>query len=163
MTKEKQAIGRAKTVLVYGQGDREKAMVSAIVVRTKPLTDGEARLHFTGNVDFSNPVKDHIQETILPVVDRVIDGMELLPKKFLISAVNLGVASSLDLGMHISGFSADISIFLGMLSAGLQIPLTDDIVTTGHIASVAGDISAVKAIPAKIEAVKAEGSVTRFI
>ncbi len=92
MTKEKQAIGRAKTVLVFGQGDRQKAMISAIVVRTKPLTDGEARLHFAGNVDFSNPVKDHIHETILPIVERVIDSMKLLPKKFMISA---GTSSSI--------------------------------------------------------------------
>jgi hypothetical protein len=50
-----------------------------------------------------------------------------------------------------------------MLSAAWNIPITDDIVTTGHISSSDGDISAVKAIPAKITASLNDKSIDCFI
>ena len=160
---EKQMIGRAKTVLVFGQGNRQKAVISAIVVRMVGQINSDGRLRFTGNVIFSSSVKDHIKETILPIIDNITNGLGLSPKNFEISAVNLGAASSLDIGMNISGFSADVPVFLGMLSASLQIPLPDDLVATGHVASVEGDISAVRAIPAKVEAVETDKTIRRFI
>lgn len=163
MTIEKQTIGRAKTVLVFGQGDRQKAVISAIVVRRVGQINSDGRLRFAGNVKFSSSVSDHVKETILPIVDNIINGLSLSPKNFEISAVNLGVASSLDVGMNISGFSSDVPMFIGMLSAGLQIPVPNDLVATGHIASVEGDISAVRAIPAKVEAVKADNTISCFM
>jgi hypothetical protein len=53
-------------------------------------------------------------------------------------------------------------VALAMLSAALQMPLRDDFVATGHIASTAGDICAVKGLPAKLEAVIADKSIKRF-
>lgn len=160
---EKRTTGRAKISLVFGQGDRQKAVISEIVVRTIKITNDDVRLHFGGNVGLSGSIKNHIGETILPIINNITNSLGLSPKNFEISAVNLGAASSLDIGMNISGFSADVPMFLGMLSAGLQIPLAEDFLATGHIASVEGDISAVKAIPAKVEAVKADKSIRRFI
>ena len=160
---EKRTTGRAKTSLVFGQGDRQKAVISEIVVRAIKITNDDARLHFGGNVELSGSIKNHIGETILPIINNITNSLGLSPKNFEISAVNLGAASSLDIGMNISGFSADVPMFLGMLSAGLQIPLAEDFLATGHIASVEGDISAVKAIPAKVEAVKADKTIRRFI
>jgi predicted ATP-dependent protease len=39
-------------------------------------------------------------------------------------------------GVQVSGFSADVPMFLAMLSARLQMPVRQDVVSTGHIASL---------------------------
>ena len=157
-----QTMGRAKTVLVFGQGEQAKAVLSAIVVCTLDET-GTDRLSFTGPVGFADSVRDHIAEIILPIVDRILTCLQLSPKNFEISAVNLGAASARDVGANISGFSTDVPILLALLSAGLQIPVPEDIVATGHIASVGGDIRSVKSIPAKLDAAKGDRTVRRFI
>jgi len=99
----------------------------------------------------------------LPIVDEILDELQVPPKVFEVSAVNVGAASCRNLGVAISGSSADAPVLLAMLSAGLRMPLSDDFVATGHIASRQGDISAVKAIPAKVKAAMADTSVKRFI
>ena len=157
-----QTMGRAKTVLVFGQGDEAKAVLSAIVVRILDKI-GKDRLSFTGPVGFADSVRDHIAEILMPIVDRILTCLQLPPKSFEISAVNLGAASARDLGANISGYSADAAILLALLSAGLQIPVPEDIVATGHIASVSGDIRSVKSIPAKLDAARSDRTIRRFI
>ena len=162
MTSEAQTIGRAKTVLVFGRSSNQKGVISAVVARRTNLP-GKRRLQFSGTVKFSKSVMNHTRRTILPIIDRILAELELERKDFEISAVNIGVASSLDVGVNISGFSADTAVFLAMLSEALQMPLPDDFVSTGHIASVEGDISAVKAIPSKVEAARTDSGIRRFI
>jgi len=77
--------------------------------------------------------------------------------------MNLGAASAMDVSINVSGMSADVPLFVAMLSEALQVPVGNDLVATGHIASVEGDISAVKGIPAKVEAAGKDASVKRFI
>lgn len=162
MALEGQTIGRAKTVLVFGSAGPRKGVISAIVARRVDLP-GKQRLHFGGTVKFSRSVMSHIRQTVLPIIDNVVSGLGLEQKDFEISAVNLGAASSLDVGINISGFSADTSVFLAMLSEGLQMPLRDDSVSTGHIASCEGDISAVNAIPEKLQCAGADNSIRLFV
>jgi hypothetical protein len=154
--------GRAKMVLVTDRGDGQKAVVSAIVVR-RIEGAGKRRLRFGGTVKFSESIKRHIRRTLLPIVDNIAGQLGLPPKCFEIAGVNLGAASSLDVGISISGLSADLPAFIAMLSQAVQIPLRDDFVATGHIASPHGDITAVKGIPAKLEAATNDGSINRFI
>ena len=45
--------------------------------------------------------------------------------------VNLGAASTANVGLSISGFSTDVPILLALLSAALRIPLPQDVVTSG--------------------------------
>jgi len=160
MTANTQVIGRAKTALVF-QDDSQRAVISVIIVRRREPS--RRRLCFLGTVEFSKSVKNHIKKVILPIIDRILRKLELPKKNFEISAVNLGAASALDIGVNVSGFSADVPVFVAMLSAALQMPVINDFVATGHIASVEGDISAVKGIPAKVEAAKNDGSIKRFI
>jgi len=155
-----QAIGRAKTVLVF---DSEKAVISQIVARKmEQQADGE-RLHLRGGVKFSDSVTEHIENMILPIIDSITDTLDLTRKNFEISAANLGAASVLDVSITVSGLSADVPIFIAMLSEALQISVSNDFVATGHIASVEGEISAVKGIPAKVEAAMNDGSIECFI
>lgn len=160
MDRRPQVIGRAKMALVSGDG---KAVISEIVVRRIKQQAGSERLHFVGRVKFSEPVRKHMKNIILPIIDRIIDHLKLVQMNFEISAVNLGVASAMDVGIDISGMSADVSVFIAMLSQALQIPVSSEFIATGHIASVNGDISAVEGIPAKAEAAQNDSSVKYFI
>ena len=163
MVKGEKKIGKAKTVLIFNQGNRQTGVISSVVVRIIRPTKVGKRLRFTGPTTVSDKVKRHIEETVMVIVDRTLESLQLPRQNYEISFTNLSAASANDIGLNISGFSADLPILLAMLSAALQLPIPDDIVTTGHIASVAGDITAVKSIPAKIEAAVADVSVRLFI
>ncbi len=162
ITATTKTIGRAQTVLVFTQGQSQKAVLSAIVVRVIDRKD-QSRLHFTGPVEFSDSVREHIETVILSIIDRILSALKIPVANFEISAVNLSAASAQDIGTKISGFSADVPMLMAMLSAALQLPIPDNVIATGHIASVNGDIRMVKALPAKVEAIKADNSIRLFI
>ena len=65
-----------------------------------------------------------MENIILPIIDRIIYTLDLDRMNFEISAVNLGAASARDVGIDVSGFSADLPIILAMLSSPLQIPVS---------------------------------------
>jgi len=155
-----QAIGIVNMALVSGMG---KAVISQIVIRRIKQRAGSKRLRFVGKVRFSEAVQEHTKNIILPIIDRIVDTLGLDKENFKISAVNLGAASARDAGIDVSGLSADVSLFIAILSEALQIPVSSDFIVTGHIASANGDISAVEGIPAKVEAAQKDISVRFFI
>ena len=157
-----QTTGKARGVLVFGHGDNLQAVTSAIVVRSIERTNRQ-RLYFSGTVEFTASLKRHIRQVILPMIDRICWQLDLSEGCYEISAVNLGAASAIDTGLKVSGFSADLPLFVAMLSAAIAIPVADDFVSTGHISSIEGSITAVKAIPAKLQAACVDDSVERFI
>jgi ATP-dependent Lon protease len=154
--------GRAKTVIVYNQGKDTTAVISFIVVRASKKSVGN-RLLFSGPAAFSTNTVNHINSIILPAADIFFNALNVPLKSFEISIVNLDVASLMDVGITISGYSADVPIFLAMLSAGLQLAIPDNILSTGHIASIDGDIRMVSSIPAKLSAAAKSKSVRTFI
>jgi hypothetical protein len=154
--------GRAKTVLVYNQGRVALAFVSSVVVHASD-DNKRGRIHFVGPVSFYQKIADHIGDVILPASDIIFKGLQLPLKCFKISVVNLEVTSVMDVGSIISGFSADAPIFLALMSAALQIEIPEDLVSTGHIASIDGDIRMVSSIPAKLSAAVKSKSIRTFI
>ncbi|MHC4116581.1 MAG: hypothetical protein ACYSWO_03630 [Planctomycetota bacterium] len=158
----KRPIGRGKIALAFGVDENRKAILSTVTVRIKRHKKGH-RLVFSGPVEFNRASAAHIRNIVLPIVDDILDALGITRKVFEVSAVNVGAASCRNLGLAVSGSSTDVVVLLAMLSAGLCMPLMDDFVATGHIASRHGDISAVKAIPAKVKAAAADSSVKRFI
>lgn len=156
------AVGRAKTVLVFGNGADGRAVITALLAQWTGRKDVE-RLRFRGPVRFTPKTEAHIKTVVLPVIDGVCDLLGLEPGTFDLSGVNLGAAASQDIGIDIDGFSADLPLFLAMLSARLQIPIPQDWVCTGHIASVDGDIRLVRNLPAKLEAARADKSIEHFV
>jgi hypothetical protein len=160
MDERPQVTGKAKMALVCVSG---KAVITEIVVRRIKQKAGGKRLRFVGNVKFSEPVQEHTENIILPIIDRIVDTLDLGRKNFEISAVNLGAASARDVGIDVSGLSADVSLFIAILSEALQVAVSSDFLATGHIASANGDISAVEGIPAKVEAAQKDKSVRYFI
>lgn len=152
-------IGRAKTVLVSGEGS---AAITDIIAKTVEEKNSQ-KLYFSGSVNFDEPVKDHIRSTILYCVNQIGQSLKIPIQSFEISAVNIGASSSSDIGLSIAGFSADVSIFIAMLSASMKLPLEQHILFTGHIASKEGDISQVKLLGAKSEAAVIDKGVSTFV
>jgi len=154
--------GRAKTVLVFGHGDGSQAVVTTIVAQVREKGRGK-RLRFIGPVTFEKKTVEHITGVAFPAAKSVLKALNLPEKYFDISAVNLDAASIMDIGLNISGFSADVPILLAILSASLQMAVPEDVVSTGHVASPDGDIRMVKNLPAKIEEAIKIKSIKRFI
>jgi len=154
--------GRARTVLAFGSGCDARAVISSVVAHIKEHAGGE-RISFAGAAAFEESTIEHISDVLVPIVDKILGSLGLDKKGFEISVVNPGGVSVSDLGARISGFSADVPILLAMLSAALGLGIADDIVSTGHIASSDGDITAVKAMAAKIFSGFEDKSINCFI
>ena len=154
--------GRANTVLVFGRGGDAIAVVSSVIVRIVDQAIGD-RIRFSGPSTFEDKTINHVTSVILPMVDRVCEILGLPKKNFIISVVNLGAASIMDVSLRISGYSADAPIALAMLAACLEMAVPQDIAVTGHIASVDGDIRLVRSIPEKLKAAIKEETINVFI
>ena len=152
MKKTNSSIGQAKTVLVFNDGNKKKAVISTVVVRVLDGKD-EPRVKFSGPVSFSANTKKHLTDTVVPIAEMVLGYVGIAGKGYEITVANIGAASIFEVGIKISGYSLDMPVFLAILSARLQIPLSDDAVFTGHIGSTGGDIKMVSAIPAKVDAI----------
>jgi len=156
------SVGRANAVFVFGRGENTTSIVSPVVVRVNDQSD-TVRMRFTGSVSFDNNAVEHLFESVLPTADNILMTIGLPKKFFEISIVNFEVASIRDVASKISGFSADVPILIAILSACLQVPVQEDIVLTGHIASPDGDIRMVKNFPSKLSAVVKSRSNRTFI
>jgi len=162
MGSERTTIGRAKTVLVFGNDEDAVAVVSTVVARSiGDLADD--RLVFTGPVQFDKAAAKHIAQVVLPAVDRILQFVDMPNQTFELSVVNIAAASVTDIGLTISGFSADVPVLLALMSTALQIPVPHDVLATGHVASTDGDIRLVQNIPAKLDSAIHDPSVGRFI
>ncbi|MCY2928053.1 MAG: hypothetical protein NTV86_00890 [Planctomycetota bacterium] len=112
---------------------------------------------------FEQPVLDHLSRCVLDIVDHIGESLGMRRKSFQIELVTPEVASVSDLSVSIAGCSADAPVFLALVSAMLKMPLRQDIVATGHIASVDGEVRPVKHIPVKLAAAAPEQGVNEFI
>ncbi len=154
-----EAIGRAKTILVSTEGP---AIISSINVRTIEH-NALSRLVFTGVVRFEEKLQNHIGTILLPLVDEISTKIGLPLNSYDISAQNIGAVSSSDSEYKINGYSADLPIFLSILSASLKLSISQNKVFTGHISSKEGDIAQVKKLIEKSEAAKREGEIVEFV
>jgi len=152
--------GRANAVFVLNIGGEEKAVVTSIIAHADLKCSDHLR--FSGPACFSLKTVEHIEEVVMPVAKTILTNLKIPEMTFEISVVNLDVASAHDIGLEISGFSADVPIFLAILSAGLKIHIHDKAVFTGHIASKNGDIRMVRGMPAKLKAITNFGSFNSF-
>ena len=149
-------------MLVFGRGDSIKAVISTVVVHTREKDRGE-RVRFTGPATFETKTAHHVVEVVLQAADNVLRVLNIPEQCFDISVVNLDAASIMDIGLSISGFSADVPILLAIMSASLNMAVPEDIVSTGHIASPDGDIRMVKNLSVKLTAAIQAESIHRFV
>jgi len=155
-------VGQANTAFVFGQDCDAHSVISKVVATLRDETNSD-RIIFGGAPVFDEKTKAHIVNIILPVVDGVVIRLGLPQRCFAISIVNLEVTSVLEITFTVSGFSADLPVFVALLSAALQIPIPTDFVSTGHIGSLNGDIRMVKGIPAKITSAIKFDNIKTFI
>ena len=155
-------VGQANTVFVFGQDDNAHSVISKLVATLLDQTNSD-RILFGGAPVFDEKSKAHIVDIILPVVDGVVKRLGLPKRCFDLSIVDLEVTSVLGITFTVSGFSADLPIFVALLSAALQIPIPTDFVSTGHIASPHGDIRMVKGIQAKLASAIKDVNIKAFI
>ncbi len=158
----KSSTGRAQAVFVFGRGEQAKTVISTVTASVGQSSIDE-RLFFAGSGRFDDSVKEHIHGVILSIIDTICRELSVPVKNYELSISNPGGASIHDLGIEVSGFSADLPVFLGMLSAALNMPVPDNIVATGHIASTGGDISAVGSLGSKLSAAIEDKSIDTFI
>ena len=155
-------VGRTKTVIVHERGDNPVGIISEIVARVSSR-DGMDRLVFRGPVYFDDRGLRHLHSVIIPLVDRIMESLDVPGKNYEISVVNLGATASASKGIEITGFSADLPVLLALLSTSLQVGLRQDIVSTGHVASLDGDIAPVRSISTKLDAILTSPGVTAFV
>jgi len=149
-------------VLVFGEGEKAGAIISTVVAQTRNFNAGE-RLRFVGPVTLERQTARHVGDILVPIVDAIGEALGIVRRGFDLSVVNPGAASASDLGVEIAGFSADVPMLLAMLSTTLSLSIANDMVATGHVASCNGDVGAVKALPAKIQAVLEDKSIRQLV
>ncbi len=157
-----QAIGRTKTAFIPKPLVDPVAIITEIITHAVPDDSGK-RLDFRGPVKLDDDTIRHLETVVLPIVDEFADQTGVPHKNHILSIENIGVTATRGKGLKISGFSADLPLFLALLSATLQLPLRQDVISTGHISSVGGDVAPVLDIPAKLEAAVASADISEFV
>ena len=159
--KEKE-IGKVPLVLVSEGSHSPDAYISSVIVKTIRSTNS-AKIAFKGISVFSKEVQQHIEDTIAPIVNDIVDALGTNDLCYEISIANLPVASVDNNHIRIEGFSADLPVFIAMLSAALELPVSQSILSTGHIASCSGEIISVKSLALKLHAAIQNESIQKFI
>ncbi|MBW7939201.1 MAG: hypothetical protein H3C63_10490, partial [Candidatus Omnitrophica bacterium] len=155
------AIGKTRAALVVTTGTQAVAVITEVTAQA--INDGNTeRLRITGPAQWDPQIQQHIEETVLECVQRILKKVNITVNGFEISIANLNVSSTQNRPTTISGFSADLPIFLAALSAATQVPLPQNMVATGHIADPNGHTRLVHHLPEKIEAAAQQG-ITHFI
>lgn len=148
-------------VLIFDQGRAPHAVMTELMART--ASEEGDRVRLAGPISFDAKVQRHVIQTLVTLVDAVCDCLRVPRKNFEISGVNLGVASQHDRGLMISGFSADVSIFLAVLGAASGIEVSGSVLATGHIASVQGHVRMVRNLPAKLACALRDPSIRKLV
>lgn len=154
--------GRTKVAIVLRLGENSQGALTSVVA-TPSSRKGKEVCRFEGAVSVDERITRHVQTVLGPIVDVILDSLGLPLNHYILSFVNIGAASATGSSLQISGHSADVPILLSMLSASIGLPVPQNFVATGHIASSDGDISLVESIPAKIEAAVYDPDISMFV
>ena len=151
-------IGQAKTVLIIdGQG-----IITSIHTQKKEKTS-EERIKIVGDTKINTDALHHISTTILPLIDKIVISLGLKPRNYEVTIKSIAAAAIKDLKLEISGHSSDISIFLSILSASLQLPISQETVFTGGIGTSDGYLVPVSGLPEKIKATAESININQFM
>lgn len=151
-------VGTANTVLLI----EGTAAISSIHVRVHNCEDSK-RLTFSRQIGIESSITEHYRTTILDAIDKITGSLGIEKKCYEISIRNIEAASVKGLNMALQGYSADLSIFLALLSASLNLPIPQDVVVTGHLISADGFISPVSGLPEKIHAASVSKTILRML
>ena len=153
--------GRVKALLVFGNDAAPKSVVTTLIAERQEGPSG--RVNVRGHVRFSPVTMEHIRSVVHPVVVGVCRELCVEAGSFVLQGVNIGAASAVDVGVEVSGFSADLPVAIAMLSARLRLTVPDDVAVTGHLASRHGEIRVVRNLAAKLAAAADDESVNAVV
>jgi len=153
-----EAIGRVKSVWVSRAG----AVISNVLA-IKNEKSNAPQLSFKGPVGFSDSVKKHLTSIVHQHVNEILKVFNISLSSYSLSLVNIGAASTSGVPILITGYSLDISVFLALISASLKLPIRQNILFTGHIGSIEGDIFSVEKLAEKCEAAIEAQNITEFV
>ena len=154
------AVGRAKTVVMSGTAGEAAITTVVAQVRKHPKN---IRIRNCGGISLSAPTLSRIETSLLHIVDEITSQLGVAKRCFDLTVLNLDGVSAKDVPATISGHSADLPMFMCLLSAALPLPLKQNVVATGELGSLAGDITMVSGIPAKVAAAAEDPKVTLFL
>jgi len=157
-----ETVGQAKTVIVFLSGSKAQAVVTSVVATARP-TGSTERIRFAGVVAVDGKTQRHILNDLLPRVDQMLTALGQPIQDYDLAFVNLSCASVAEIPLLIQGFSADLSVFLAIFSAGSGVPVAQDRVFSGHIASPHLEVRMVGHLWEKMEAAAADPSITTFV
>jgi hypothetical protein len=155
-------IGTAKTAIIFNLAGDRQAIISSVhaQVSSKKLPQ---RVAFIGPVELNTESQANIQSICLEIIDRILNVLGVETPDYQISITSPGAISSQDANLEVEGFSAALSILMAMASAALQIPIPQDIVLTGHMASADGNVGQVSGLADKLKASIDDPSIAEFI
>jgi hypothetical protein len=162
METEVERTGRAKAVLVCERGGSETAAIATVVVHVGGDQAG-AGVRFGGLVEFETGTRQHLLDIVIPVAFNVCAGLGVPTGPLEMAVTNPGAVSASDLQAEVRGFSADLPVFLAVLSAHLGSPVPEGLVCTGQIVSPDGDIAMVSGMSAKLAAAQADPAIQQFV
>lgn len=145
------AVGRANSMLAFGENS---AIVTALVAQAGPKA--AAGIRFKGPVRCDESTLEHLNAIVLPIVERICASLGMPCLGAVICVRTPGAVSANDLPSCVSGYSLDAATLVALLSACTGLPVLQGVAITGHIASTDGDIAAVSALPAKLQAAAAD-------
>jgi len=151
-------VGTANTILLI----EGIAVISSIHVRICD-SDNSKRLITPGQVGIESSIAEHYRTTILDAIDKITGSLGIEKKCYEISIRNIEAASVKGLNIALQGYSADLSIFLALLSAGLNLPIPQDIAITGRLISADGYVGPVSGLPEKIYAASVTSNIRRML
>ncbi len=154
--KSQQSIGRVKAALV---AEGQCIIVPVIAAVRKAQNN---RLVYGSDSVFPESSREHIESDIIPLVDRIMNKLGRPKASFSISIETPGAITAMEQPWTIAGRSIDLAVFLALISAGLQLPVSQDIAYTGHISTSGGDISQVKSLSLKAQAALEDLAITGF-
>ncbi len=124
---------------------------------------GSPQVHFSGGVVVAPEVVHHIDVVVVPLVASICRLLGVSASHWDIVIESIEAAAACETPLSMSGNSADLSLFLVLLSSALQLPLRQDAVATGLFTSAAGSIGAVGRVPEKLRAAMADSRINLFL
>ena len=153
------AIGKAKSVLV--SRETGSGVVATVVARL--LRPGaRRRLTVSGPVTVAPETKAHLQTIVVPMIHHIVEELDQPVRGYRLTILSPAALAATDLDIAVTGFSLDVASALAMLSASLRLPIRQDLVSTGHIASSGGDIRPIGSLPEKLRAATSTAGLTAF-
>lgn len=145
---QKESTGQAKVVLAISDGQRQLGAVTEVSATAERKESGRCQLSCVDGY-FSKKTIRHYRKELLPILNDICRNCGICYFDIILSNQNLQAAAINDSHLEIDGFSADVSIFVAMLSAIFGIKTYEDIVFSGAISK--GKILPVASLAVKLE------------